>query len=120
MSGARREDRARIERENADPALSDRRQEAALDVRRAHLERDSARERLDAAEARLRAAEKALEFIEQPYAAGAATLYEVISGRADRTVATSASVRARYTLLRQQRFLDYSTGDLDPDGPLAP
>jgi len=120
LSGARREDRARIERENADPAaLSDRRQEAALDVRRAHLDRDPPA-RLDAAEARLRAAEKALEFIEQPYAAGAATLYEVISGRADRTVATSASVRARYTLLRQQRFLDYSTGDLDPDGPLAP
>jgi outer membrane protein len=113
-------ERARIERENADLALSDLRQEAALEVRRAHLDRDSARERLEAAEARLRAAERALEFIEQRYAAGAATLYEVIAGRADRTAAASASVRALYTLLWQERFLDYSTGDLDPAGPLAP
>ncbi|MFH1679407.1 MAG: TolC family protein [Candidatus Eisenbacteria bacterium] len=113
-------ERARINREDTDLALSDSRQEAALQVRRAILDRDAAVERLEAAEARALASEKALEFTEQRYAAGAATLYEVVLSRAEFVAASSAGVSARYTLLWQERLLDYYVGDLDPSGTLAP
>ncbi|MBP6875843.1 MAG: TolC family protein [Candidatus Eisenbacteria bacterium] len=111
--------RAKIATENQNIALQDLRQDVALQVRRAVLDRNAAAERLQAAQAQALAAEKALEFTSQRYEAGVATLYEVTLARADFVAATSASVNARYNLLWQDRLLDYYKGDLDPSGELA-
>jgi len=113
-------ERARVGTDNTRLALADLRQEVALQVKRALLDRDAASERFRAAEAQVQAAEKALEVTRDRYAAGAATLYEVILTRADLVQATSDAVTARYKLLWQDRLLDYYVGDLDPAGGLAP
>jgi outer membrane protein len=112
--------RARINTENTRLALADMRQDVALQVRRAVLDRDAAAERLLAAEAQVQAAGKALEFTQERYSVGTATLYEVTLARADLVAATSAAVSARYNLLWQERLLDYYVGDLDPTGGLMP
>jgi len=112
--------RARIGTRNEELALLDLRQDIALQVRRAVLDRNAGLERLQAAEAQVLAAGKALEFTQQRYDAGVATLYEVTLARADHVAAVSASVRARYNLLWQDRLLDYYVGDLDPSAGLMP
>jgi outer membrane protein len=112
-------EQAQIQVTNAHLSLLDMRQEVALQVRRAVLDRDAAWEQLRAAEAQAVAAEQALNATSERYAAGAATLYEVTLARADFVSATSARVRARYNLLWQKRLLDYYVGDLDTTGGLA-
>lgn len=113
-------ERARINTENTRLLLADTRQEVALQVRRAVLDRDAAREGFLAAEAQVQAAEKALEVTRERYSAGTATLYEVTLARADLVGATSARVSARYNLLWQEHLLDYYVGDLDPSAGLLP
>jgi outer membrane protein len=104
---------AQIQVANAHLSLLDMRQEVALQVRRALLDRDAAQEKLRAAEAQERAAQQALDATRERYAAGAATLYEVTLARADVVSAESARVSARYNLLSQKRLLDYYVGELD-------
>lgn len=113
-------ERASIEADNTALALADLRQAVALQVRRAVLDQQAAREALQAAEAQVRAARQALEATHDRYDVGAATLYEVTLARADLVAATSSRVNARYSLLWQQRLLDYYVGDLDPEGGLGP
>ncbi len=112
-------ERARIGAENAQLALADSRQEIALQVRRAVLDRNAVQETLRAADVQERAAQQALDATSERYAAGAATLYEVTLARADWVAATSARVSARYNLLWQERLLDYYVGDLDSTGGLV-
>ena len=106
--------RAKIQEDNARLALQAQRQTVALEVRRAFLDYESAREQLAAAEAQRRAAAQALDASRQRYEAGAATLVELTQARAARTEAESALVNARYTLLFQQALMSYYTGELDP------
>jgi len=113
-------ERARVAVDNARLALFDLRQEVAIQVRRALLDWDAAREALVAAEARVRASGRALEAVEERYEAGVATLYEVTLARADYVDAASAQVGARYGLLWQERLLDYYAGDLEIEGGLLP
>jgi outer membrane protein len=112
-------EQAQIQVTNAHLSLLDMRQEVALQVRRAVLDRDAAWEQLRAAEAQAVAAEQALNATRERYEAGAATLYEVTLARADLVSATSARVSARYNLLWQKRLLDYYVGDLDTTGGLV-
>jgi outer membrane protein len=106
--------RARVAAANAGLTRRDLEVEVAAQVRRAVLDRNAALERLRAAEARVAAAEQALELQRARYEAGAATLVEVTLARADLTAAESVRVNARYTLLWQDRLIDYHVGVLDP------
>jgi outer membrane protein len=74
------------------------------------LDRTAAVARLEAADAQVEAAQRALTATEARYDAGVAALFEVTQARASFTDATSAQVRARYTLVFQDRVLDYYTG----------
>jgi len=104
--------RATIAEENARIAASLTRQEVALEVQRALLDRTAAREQFDAAKAQVRAAEAALDAVEKRYQVGAATLQEVTLARADLVTARSSQVTSRYDLLWQDRLIDYHTGAL--------
>ncbi|HSJ10674.1 MAG TPA: TolC family protein [Longimicrobiales bacterium] len=119
LSADRAVERASIQVDNARLALEDQRQQVALEVRRAVLDLESAAARLDAADARVAAARQALDATEARYDAGVATLFEVASARASYVDAESARVRARYTLLFQDRVLDYYTGALDAAAALG-
>jgi outer membrane protein len=112
-------ERARLDVDNARLAREDLRQEVALQVRRAILDRNAAVEQLRAAEAQESAARQALDATSERYAAGAANLYEVTLARADLVAAASARVSARYNLLWQERLIDYYIGNLDAAGGLA-
>lgn len=112
-------DRAEIAIDNARLSLIDLRQDVALQVRRAILDREAARERLSAAEAQELASRMALDFTRQRYDAGVATLYEVTLSRADYVEASSNVVSASYNLLWQDRLIDYYTGVLDSEAGLA-
>jgi outer membrane protein len=119
LSTSRAVERAHIQVDNAQLTLAEQRQQVALEVRRAVLDRQSAVAQLDAADARVEAARQALTATEARYDAGVATLFEVAQSRTSFVDATSAQVRARYTLLFQDRVLDYYTGELDVSAGLA-
>jgi outer membrane protein len=106
--------RARIAEENAELALQARRQEVALEVRRAYLDYQAAQERLAAAAAQRRAAEQAATVSQQRYQLGAATLVELAQARTSQVQAASAEVGARYEVAFQQALMSYYTGELDP------
>jgi outer membrane protein len=106
--------RAEIQADNQRLNLEDLQQDVALQVRRAHLDFQSAREQLAVAEAQLRAAEQALSASQERYTVGASTLVEVTQARAAQVQAASALVTARYNLQFQRTLIDYYTGDLDP------
>jgi outer membrane protein len=105
--------------DNAQLALEDQRQQVALEVRRAVLDRTSAVARLEAADAQVEAAQQALTATEARYDAGVATLFEVSQARASFVDAASAQVRARYTLVFQDRVLDYYTGTMNAGAGLT-
>ncbi len=106
--------RAEISQDNAKLNEADMQQEVALQVRRAILDWNTARESLRAADARAEASRQALNSTRERYAAGAATLYEVTLSQSDFVAAESGLINARYNLLWQGRLLDYYVGDLDP------
>lgn len=106
--------RAEINEDNARLDLKDRQQQIGLEVRRAYLDYQTARQQMDAAEAQLRAAQLALEATQQRYNVGAATLFEVTQARAAQVQAQSALVSARYGLLFQRTSIGYYVGDLNP------
>ncbi len=114
LTTQRATERARIQADNAQLALTDLRQQIALEVRRAVLDREAAVEQMNAAEARVKAATQALRAVQERYDAGLATIFEVTQSRAELVSASSASVNARYSLLFQQKLLDYYVGGLDP------
>jgi outer membrane protein len=111
---------ANIGIDNARINLDDRRQTVALEVRRAVLDEQAARESLEAAQAQLRAATQGLEATQQRYEAGASTLYEVTLSRADLVQAQSSRVTAAYAVFWQKYVLDYYVGVLNPGGVLTP
>jgi outer membrane protein len=115
--GARviRPQRAQIQADNARISLDVQRQEVGMQVRRAYLDFNAAREQLRAAEAQQRAAALALEASQERYRVGAATLVELTQARTAHVQAASALVSARYNLLFQRTLLDYYVGDLDPE-----
>jgi outer membrane protein len=95
-------------------ALVTQKQSIALEVRRAYLDQQSARDQLAAAEAQLDAARQAVDAVQKRYQAGAATLVELTQSHAQQTQAASAVVTARYNLVLQQSLMAYHTGELDP------
>jgi outer membrane protein len=106
--------RAEINEDNARLDLKDRQQQIGLEVRRAYLDYQAAKQQLDAAEVQLRAAQLALQTSQQRYNVGAATLLEVTQARATQLQAASALVSARYGLLFQRTLIGYYTGDFNP------
>ena len=108
--------RARIQLENATLAMRDQVQLAALDVRRAYLNYQSAQEQLDAADAQQKAAALALEAMQTRYRVGLATFVEVTLARATLVQGQSAVVTARSSLVFQQALMSYYTGVLDASG----
>lgn len=111
--------RAETNRETATINLDALRQDVALQVRRAVLDRDAARESLAAARDGAAAAREALSYTNERYLAGAATLAEVTLSRAGLVSAESAEVSALYRLLWQNRLVDYYIGTLDPDARIG-
>jgi outer membrane protein len=106
--------RAEIQADNERLTLENLQQDVALQVRRAHLDFQAAREQLAVAEAQVRAAELALQASQERYTAGASTLVELTQARATQVQAASSRVTARYNLQFQRTLMDYYTGDLNP------
>jgi outer membrane protein len=107
-------ERAQIATDNANLALSTQRQQVALEVRRAYLDYDAARQQLAAADAQQKAATLAVTTTQQRYQVGAATLVEVTQARATQVQAQSAYITARNNLVFQQSLMSYYTGELNP------
>lgn len=107
--------RAELRAENAQIFLDALEQEVGSQVRTAVLDLESARAQLLTARAQLRAAEQALEFTDQRYKAGAATLVELTQSRATQVEAASAAVTALYGVEFRRRLLDYYVGGLTAD-----
>jgi outer membrane protein len=105
--------RALIQLDAQTLALRDQVEAAALDVRRAYLNYQSAREQLVAANAQQKAAALALEATQARYGVGLATFVEVTLARATFVQAQSAVVTARSNLAFQQALMSYYTGVLD-------
>ena len=108
------EQRAKISADNARMELDASKKAIELEVRRAYLDRTSAAEQLASAQAQQASAEMALNMTQQRYRAGAATLVEVTTARAQQVQAASAVIAAQYNLLLQQTIMSYYTGELDP------
>jgi outer membrane protein len=104
--------RAEIEESNAQIGLDALRTQVGLDVRRAYLDFNAAREQLSAADSQVRAAELALQAAQDRYQAGAATLVELTQARADQVEAASALVTAKSNLVFQRTLVDYFIGEL--------
>src|SRR5690606_20968963 len=111
-------ERARIQVENSQINLETLRQSVAVQVRTAMLDLNSAREQLAVAEAQLRAAELALEYSQQRYDVGAASLVELTQSQTAQVRAASDLVSARYRLVFQQRLMDYYLGGMTPESLL--
>ena len=109
-------ERANIQVENSRINLESLRQNVAVQVRTAMLDLRSAEEQLTVAEAQLRAAELALEFSQQRYDVGAASLVELTQSRTAQVRAESDLVSARYRLVFQRRLIDYYIGGMEADG----
>jgi len=107
--------RAELRADNAQIFLDALEQEVGSQVRTAVLDLESARAQLLTARAQLRAAEQALEFTDQRYKAGAATLVELTQSRATQVEAASAAVTALYGVEFRRRLLDYYVGGLTAD-----
>jgi outer membrane protein len=107
--------RAEIQADNERLQLENLQQDVALQVRRAHLDFQSAQEQLAVAEAQVRAAEQALIASQDRYTAGASTLVELTQARATQVQAQSSLVTARYNLQFQRTLIDYYVGDLNPE-----
>lgn len=107
--------RAELRADNAQIFLDALEQEVGSQVRTAVLDLESARAQLLTARAQRRAAEQALEFTDQRYKAGAATLVELTQSRATQVEAASAAVTALYGVEFRRRLLDYYVGGLTAD-----
>jgi outer membrane protein len=109
------EQRAQIDADNEKLALDNEKQTIALEVRRAYLDQQSAKDQLTAAQAQLDAATQAVSMTQARYQAGAATLVEVTQTRAQYVQAASAAATAKNNLVLQQAAIEYYTGQLDPE-----
>ena len=105
-------ERARVQVDNSRINLESLRQNVAVQVRTGLLDLRSAEEQLVVAEAQVRAAELALEFSQQRYDVGAASLVELTQARAAQARAASDLVSARYRLEVQRRVMDYYLGGM--------
>jgi outer membrane protein len=112
-------ERAQISADNAQLSLATQRQQVALEVRRAYLDYEAARQQLAAADAQQKAAALAVSTTQQRYQVGAATLVELSQARATEVQAQSAYINARNNLAFQQSLMSYYTGDLNPAGSLS-
>ena len=112
-------ERAQIQADNAKLALSTQRQQVALEVRRAYLDYEAAKQQLAAADAQQQAATLAVATTQQRYQVGAATLLELTQARTTQVQAQSAFINARNNLVFQQSLMSYYTGELDPSAALA-
>jgi outer membrane protein len=104
---------ARLQEDNARLALENQRQTVALEVRRAYLDHETARQQLIAAQAQQKAADLAVTTTQQRYQLGSSTLLELTQARAAQLQAASAVVSARYTLAFQKAAMSYYSGDLE-------
>lgn len=111
--------RAQIAVDNANLALSTQRQQVALEVRRAYLDYEAAKQQLAAASAQQKAAALAVTTTQQRYQVGAATLVELSQARASEVQAEGAYINARNNLIFQQSLMSYYTGDLNPASSLT-
>lgn len=107
-------EKAQIQEQNANLALQSQRQQVALEVRRAYLDYQAARQQLAAADAQQKAATLAVATTQQRYQVGAATLVEVTQARTTQVQAQSAYINARNNLVFQQSLMSYYTGELNP------
>jgi outer membrane protein len=105
--------RAELDADNARIALDTLRTQVGLDVRRAYLDFNAAREQLSAADSQVKAADLALQAAQDRYQAGAATLVELTQARAAQVQAASALVTAKSNLVFQRTLVDYFTGELN-------
>lgn len=111
---------AQVQARNAEYDLRDQRQQIALQVRQAVADVRSARTQLAATTQRLEAARRGQEAARRRYELGAATFVEVTQALTEFIAARSAQVRARYDVLLARTLINYYTGRLDPQAPLAP
>jgi outer membrane protein len=104
---------ARIQEDNARLALENQKQAIGLEVRRAYLDYETARQQLTATQAQQKAADLAVTTTQKRYELGSSTLLELTQARAAQLQAASAVVSARYTVAFQRAAMSYYAGDLE-------
>lgn len=104
---------ARLQEDNARLALENQRQSIGLEVRRAYLDYETARQQLTATQAQQKAADLAVSTTQKRYELGSSTLLELTQARAAQLQAASAVITARYTVAFQRAAMSYYAGDLE-------
>ncbi|MEO5815520.1 MAG: TolC family protein [Gemmatimonadaceae bacterium] len=104
---------ARLQEDNARLSLENQRQAIGLEVRRAYLDYETARQQLTATQAQQKAADLAVTTTQKRYELGSSTLLELTQARAAQLQAASAVVSARYTVAFQRAAMSYYAGDLE-------
>jgi outer membrane protein len=104
---------ARLQEDNARLSLENQRQAVGLEVRRAYLDYETARQQLTATQAQQKAADLAVTTTQKRYELGSSTLLELTQARAAQLQAASAVVSARYTVAFQRAAMSYYAGDLE-------
>ena len=104
---------ARLQEDNARLALENQKQTIGLEVRRAYLDYETAREQLVATQAQQKAADLAVSTTQKRYELGSSTLLELTQARAAQLQAASAVVSARFTVAFQKAAMSYYAGDLE-------
>jgi outer membrane protein len=104
---------ARLQEDNARLALENQRQAIGLEVRRAYLDFETARQQLVATQAQQKAADLAVTTTQKRYELGSSTLLELTQARAAQLQAASAVVTARFTVAFQRAAMSYYAGDLE-------
>jgi outer membrane protein len=95
------------------------RQNIAVEVRQALVSYRNARTQLEVANEQLQAARQAQEAAQERYRLGANTYVELAEANAALADAQTNRVSAQFELLLQRERIDYITGTLDPEAPLA-
>jgi outer membrane protein len=104
---------AQLQADNARLALENQRQAIGLEVRRAYLDYETARQQLAATQAQQKAADLAVTTTQKRYELGSSTLLELTQARAAQLQAASAVVSARFTVAFQKAAMSYYSGDLE-------
>ena len=104
---------AQLQADNARLALENQRQAIGLEVRRAYLDYETARQQLAATQAQQKAADLAVTTTQKRYELGSSTLLELTQARAAQLQAASAVVSARFTVAFQKAAMSYYAGDLE-------
>lgn len=106
---------SKVQLKNAELNFDNSKLQVIQEVSQAHNDYTSYIKQMEAAEKSMRASEKAFETQQERYNVGSSTLIELSQAQANYVEAQSNYTQARYSLIFQEKLLDYYLGKLSGD-----